>query len=72
MRSQVISPEGAAASSGRIAVGDVIVAIDGQFIIGFTHEDIVSRLRRASSVRLTLVKVGALCPDVRCALASPS
>jgi len=57
---QVISPAGAAARSGALAVNDTIVAIDGQFIIGHTHESIVRRLKESNKIRLTVVKVGKL------------
>jgi len=57
---QVISPAGAAARSGALAVNDTIVAIDGQFIIGHTHESIVRRLKESNKIRLTVVKVGEL------------
>uniref|UniRef100_A0A8C4Q764 Uncharacterized protein n=1 Tax=Eptatretus burgeri TaxID=7764 RepID=A0A8C4Q764_EPTBU len=42
-----IVPEGAAAREGHLQVGDRVVAIDGESLLGLTHADIVSRVAAA-------------------------
>uniref|UniRef100_UPI00358FE81B membrane-associated guanylate kinase, WW and PDZ domain-containing protein 2-like n=1 Tax=Myxine glutinosa TaxID=7769 RepID=UPI00358FE81B len=48
-----IVPEGAAAREGHLQVGDRVVAIDGETLVGLTHADIVSRVAAAEH-RITL------------------